>query len=61
MARRTRSGWWWPLAAAAVALLDIALELPAVVVVGALAALMVAVLVAGTVQRKTGDLAVDQV
>jgi low temperature requirement protein LtrA len=61
MARRTRSGWWWPLAAAAVALLDIALELPAVVVVGALAALMVAVLIAGTIQRKTGDLAVDQV
>ena len=61
MARRTRSGWWWPLAAAAVALLDIALELPAVVVVGALAALMIAVLIVGTIQRETGDLAVDQV
>ena len=61
MSRRTRSGWWWPLAAAAVALLDVALELPAVVVVGALAALVVAVLIVGTVQRKTGDLAVDEV
>ena len=61
MSERARSGWWWPLAAAAVALADVALELPAVVIVGALAALLVAVLVAGTVQRKTGDLAVDQV
>ena len=61
MSRRARSGWWWPLAAAAVALVDVALELPAVVVVGALAALMVAVLVVGTAQRTTGGLAVDQV
>jgi low temperature requirement protein LtrA len=61
MSSRARSGWWWPLAAAAVALLDIALELPAVVVVGALAALLVAVLIAGTVQRTSGDLAVDPV
>ena len=61
MSRRTRDGWWWPLAAAAVALADVALELPAVVVVGALAALVVAVLVVGTVQRRTGELAVDEV
>ena len=61
MSRRARHGWWWPLAAAAVALADVALELPAVVVVGALAALLVAVLVVGTVQRTTGDLAVDEV
>ena len=61
MSRRTRSGWWWPLAAAAVALLDVALELPAVVVVGALAALVIAVLIVGTVQRTSGDLAVDEV
>ena len=61
MSRRARSGWWWPLAAAAVALADIALELPAVVIVGALAALLVAVLVVGTVQRTTGGLAVDEV
>ena len=61
MSRRSRSGWWWPVAAAGVALLDVALELPAVVVVGALAALLVTVLVVGTVQRTTGQLAVDQV
>jgi low temperature requirement protein LtrA len=61
MSQRARSGWWWPLAAAAVALVDVALELPAVVVVGALAALLVAVLVVGTVQRTTGGLAVDEV
>jgi low temperature requirement protein LtrA len=61
MSLRARSGWWWPLAAAAVALADVALELPAVVVVGALAALLVAVLVVGTVQRTTGGLAVDEV
>ena len=61
MSRRARSGWWWPLAAAAVALADVALELPAVVIVGALAALLVAVLVVGTVQRATGELAVDEV
>jgi low temperature requirement protein LtrA len=61
MSRRSRSGWWWPVAAAGVALLDVALELPAVVVVGALAAMLVTVLVVGTVQRTTGQLAVDQV
>ena len=61
MAGRTRSGWWWPLAAAAVAALDVALELPAVVVVGALAALVVAVVVLGTAERAAGRLAVDQV
>jgi hypothetical protein len=32
-----------------------------VVVVGALAALLIAVLVVGTAQRASGDLAVDQV
>jgi low temperature requirement protein LtrA len=61
MSMRARSGWWWPLAAAAVALADVALELPAVVVVGALAALLVAVLIVGTVQRTSGGLAVDPV
>jgi low temperature requirement protein LtrA len=59
MSRRWRSGWWWPLAAALVAALDAALELPAVVVVGALAAVVVGVVVVGTAQRSTGRLAVD--
>jgi len=61
MSRRPRDNWWWPLAAAALALLDVTLELPAVVVVGALAALMVAVVLAGLVQRHSGELAVDPV
>ncbi len=61
MSGRARTGWWWPLAAAAVAALDAVLELPAVAVVGALAALFVAVVVAGSVERSTGRLDVDQV
>jgi low temperature requirement protein LtrA len=61
MATNWRSGWWWPLAAAALAVLDVLVELPAVVVVGALAALLVAVVVVGTVQRATGALEVDPV
>jgi low temperature requirement protein LtrA len=61
MSRRPRHNWWWPLAAAALALLDVALELPAVVIVGGLAALMITVVLAGLVQRHSGDLAVDPV
>jgi low temperature requirement protein LtrA len=61
MSDRTHRGWWWPLAAAAVAVGDVALELPAVVVMGAMAALLAAVVVAGLVARETGRLAVDQV
>jgi low temperature requirement protein LtrA len=61
MSGRTRRGWWWPLAAAALAALDAALELPAVVVVGALAALVGAVIVVGWAERATGHLAVDEV
>jgi low temperature requirement protein LtrA len=61
MSRGARRGWWWPLAAAGVAILDAVLELPAVVVVGALAALMVAVVIAGGAERSTGRLAVDPV
>jgi low temperature requirement protein LtrA len=61
MSRGRRRGWWWPLAAAAVAAADTALELPAVVVVGALAALLVAVVAVGTAERATGRLAVEEV
>ena len=61
MTQGARSGWWWPLAAAVVAAADAVLELPAVVVVGALAALMVAVVIGGWAQRTAGDLAVDEV
>ncbi|MCW2675389.1 MAG: low temperature requirement [Modestobacter sp.] len=61
MARGWRSSWWWPLGAAVLAALDVALELPAAAVVGALAALVVAVVVVGTVQRASGHLEVDAV
>ena len=61
MTQGARSGWWWPLAAAVVAAADAVLELPAVVVVGALAALMVAVVIGGWAQRTAGDMAVDEV
>ncbi|WP_222264247.1 low temperature requirement protein A [Modestobacter marinus] len=61
MATGGSRGWLWPLLAAAIAALDVLIELPAVVVVGALAALLVAVVVVGTVQRATGDLEVDPV
>ncbi|SHG27150.1 low temperature requirement protein A [Geodermatophilus nigrescens] len=56
-----RRGWWWPLAAAVVAGLDALLDLPAVAVIGALAALVVVVVVAGSVQRATGQLEAEEV
>jgi low temperature requirement protein LtrA len=59
MSRRARRGWWWPLAAAAVAGLDALLDLPAVVIVVALAALLVTVVAVGTVERATGRLPVS--
>jgi low temperature requirement protein LtrA len=61
MSVRARSGWWFPLAAAGLAALDIVLELPAVAVVGALALLLVVVVAVGSAERATGRLAVDQV
>jgi low temperature requirement protein LtrA len=61
MSRGTRRGWWWPLAAAALAVLDAVLELPAVLIVGSLAALLIAVVAVGTVERSTGRLDVDPV
>jgi low temperature requirement protein LtrA len=57
--RTWRSGWWWPLGAAVIAVLDILLELSALVVVGALAALIAAVVAAGTAQRTAGRLELD--
>jgi low temperature requirement protein LtrA len=61
MSRGTRRGWWWPLGAAVLAVLDAVVQLPAVVVVGGLAALLVGVVVVGTVERSTGRLDVDPV
>ena len=61
MSQDARRGWWWPLAAAVLAGLDAVLELPAFVVVGALAALLVAVVVVGAVERSSGRMDVDPV
>jgi low temperature requirement protein LtrA len=61
MARGSRRGWWWPAGVAVVAALDATLDLPAAVVVGALAALVVAVVVGGTAQRAAGQLDVQEV
>jgi hypothetical protein len=57
----SRRGLWWPVVAAAVAAVDVALELPAAVVVGALAAVVVAVVIVGLVERATGRVAVEEV
>ncbi len=54
MAGRWRRGLTWPLLAAVLAAADVALALPAVVVVGALAALVVSVVVVGTAQEARG-------
>jgi low temperature requirement protein LtrA len=61
MARGLRRGWWWPLAAAVIAVLDAVLQLPAVAVVAGLAALLTAVVVVGTAERSTGRVDVDPV
>jgi low temperature requirement protein LtrA len=61
MSAGRRSGWWWPLGAAAVAVADVLLELPGVVVVGALAGVVAAVVVIGTVKQATGQLEVQDV
>ena len=59
MSRRTRRGWWWPAVAGLLAAVDAVLELPAVVIVGLLAALLIAVVAVGTAERATGRLEVD--
>ena len=59
MSRGTRRGWWWPLGAAAIAALDIALRLPPTVVVGALDVLLVLVVLLGSAERSADRLPVD--
>lgn len=54
MSGSLRGGWLWPALAALVALADVALELPALAVVGSLALLAVAVAVGGVVQEARG-------
>lgn len=59
MARRSRRGWWWPLCAAGIAVLDVAVELPPLVVVGALDVLLVLVVLVGSAARSADRLPVD--
>ena len=59
MSRRTRRGWWWPLCAAAIAALDIAVQLPSIVVVGALDLLLVLVVLLGSAERSADRLPVE--
>jgi low temperature requirement protein LtrA len=57
---RWTSNWLWPAAAALVALADAALRLPAIVVAGALAALVLLVVVIGVRQEIKGEIDADQ-
>lgn len=59
MDKRSRRGWWWPLGAAGIAGIDALLELPAVVVVGALDVLMALVVILGSAERSAARLPVD--
>ena len=59
MSRRSRRGWWWPLCAAGIAALDIAVQLPSTVVVGALDLLLVLVVLLGSAERSTDRLPVE--
>src|SRR4051812_570296 len=59
MARTWRTGWWAPLIAAALAVADVFVALPTIVVVAALAALLVVVVVIGIVQEARGRLDVE--
>ncbi|HSP39012.1 MAG TPA: low temperature requirement protein A [Frankiaceae bacterium] len=57
---RWASGWLWPAAAALLAVADAAVSLPALFVVGALALLVLVVVVVGTVQESKGRIVADQ-
>ena len=54
MAQRARSGWWWAGLAAAFAVGDALLEMPALAVVGGLAVLMCVVVAVGADQSARG-------
>jgi low temperature requirement protein LtrA len=60
MARTWRTGWWGPLAAAVIALADLFVTPPALVVMSTLAALMVVVVTVGIVQEGRGRLQLDR-
>ena len=57
---RWASNWLWPVAAALIALADAAVSLPALVVVGALALLIVLVVAIGIRQEVRGELESEQ-
>jgi low temperature requirement protein LtrA len=59
MARTWRSGWWAPSIAALIALADVLVTLPSVVVVGALAVLLITVVVVGMVQEARGRIELE--
>ena len=59
MAQRARSGWWWAAAAAVVAVVDGVFGVPALVVVGVLATLMVVVVAVGLEQEARGEIEVE--
>ena len=54
MSRQARSGWWWVALAAGVAAADTLLDVPALVVVGVLAVLLVLVVVVGLDREARG-------
>ena len=60
MATQKTSGWWWTLAAAAIAVADALLELPALAVAGVLAALLFAVVGVGLEQEARGNVALKR-
>ena len=59
MARSGRSGWWWAAAASVVAVVDVALDVPALAVAGVLAVLLVAVVLTGLEQEARGRLELE--
>ena len=54
MSSNARSGWWWAVLAAGVAVADALLDLPALAVVGVLALLLVTVVLVGLDQEARG-------
>ncbi len=60
MARRSRSGWWWAAVASLVAVVDAALDVPALGVVVVLALLLVAVVVTGLEQEARGEVELEE-
>ncbi len=60
MSRRSHSGWWWAGLAAVIALLEAVIEVPALVVVGVLAALLAVVVAVGLEQEARGNVELEE-